>query len=266
MKMYKSTQQKTKQILMYSGLVSALLLAGCQKDTEEPKQTTASSVMASDPAQNIPEVAPMIQSKTIPVKLPQKISCEADDCTEYQVSTVQTNVPWINDYFDMRIRKDVPLAFKRNLKDKDGASEVEPSKQVNSNTYAIGYLGQNNNLGTFLLASSTYSVGAAHGMYHREYIVFDLEQKKRVMVSDLFKPEDQAKVLNALYQANQNWLEEHGITSDKLQATDNFYYSPKGIVFVYPLYELGSYAEGMPELTLPFNMAQGLIKPEYLPK
>ena len=51
----------------------------------------------------------------------------------------------------------------------------------------------------------------------------------------------------------------------KLQLSDNFYYGASGIVFVYPLYELASYAEGMPELKLPYQMAKGLFKPEYLP-
>jgi hypothetical protein len=41
--------------------------------------------------------------------------------------------------------------------------------------------------------------------------------------------------------------------------------SAKGVVFVYPLYELASYAEGMSELVLPYQQASGLIKAEYLP-
>ena len=55
------------------------------------------------------------------------------------------------------------------------------------------------------------------------------------------------------------------ITRDKLQLSDNYYYGVNGIVFVYPLYELTSYAEGMPELKLPYQTAKDLIKPEYLP-
>ncbi|MGL5403789.1 MAG: RsiV family protein, partial [Acinetobacter sp.] len=42
-------------------------------------------------------------------------------------------------------------------------------------------------------------------------------------------------------------------------------YGVNGIVFVYPLYELASYAEGMSELTLPYYSAKKFIKSEYLP-
>ena len=244
-----------KKIILLSSLCTAMFFTGCQKQSVESEQT------ASVASEQKPEQTPVIQSKTIPVKLPQQVYCEADECTEYEVSTVETNVPWINDYFEKRIRKDIPLAFKRSTREQPASSP----ESTNSNTYVVDYLSQNNNLATFILASSTYSAGAAHGMYHREYVVFDLTTHKRVMASDLYKPEDQPKVLEALYLANQNWLQEHGIEQGKLEPTDNFFYSSKGVVFVYPLYELGSYAEGMTELTLPYNMTQGLIKSDYLP-
>lgn len=249
---------KIKYKLLASGFLSLMLLSGCEKQSTEPEPTT--SATASSPQQV--EQVPVIESKTVAVKLPQKVFCEEDECTEYDIATVETNVPWINDYFANRVRKDAPLAFKRSKK--QIASDVAESA-TNSNTYVVDYLNQNNQLATFILASSTYSVGAAHGMYHREYVVFDLKTHQRVMAKDLFKPEDQSKVFDAVYQANQDWLQEHGIEAGKLQPTDNFFYSPKGIVFVYPLYELGSYAEGMTELTLPYAMTQGLIKSEYLP-
>lgn len=242
-----------KKIIL--GLSVAILLSGCQKKSVDNEQT------ASVASEQQPEQTPVIQSKTVSVKLPQQVYCEADECTEYEISTVETNVDWINDYFAKRLRKDAPLAFKRSQHEQTAS---DPASN-NANTYVVDYLNQNNNLATFILASSTYSAGAAHGMYHREYVVFDLTTHKRVMAADLYKPEDQPKVLEALYLANQNWLQEHGIEQGKLEPTDNFFYSPKGIVFVYPLYELGSYAEGMTELTLPYNMAQGLIKSDYLP-
>ena len=75
----------------------------------------------------------------------------------------------------------------------------------------------------------------------------------------------EAKVADALYEANSNWLQQHNIERAKLQLSDNYYYGVNGIVFVYPLYELASYAEGMSELTLPYLMTKDLIKAEYLP-
>lgn len=73
------------------------------------------------------------------------------------------------------------------------------------------------------------------------------------------------KLRDELYAANQNWLEEHNVKKDQLEVSDNYYYGVNGIVFVYPLYELASYAEGMSELTLPYYAAKQFIKAEYLP-
>ena len=102
-------------------------------------------------------------------------------------------------------------------------------------------------------------------MYHVEYVNFDLQAKKRLALQDVLAKGAEAKVLSALYDANSMWLEEHNIERGKLQLSDNFYYGASGIVFVYPLYELASYAEGMTELNLPYQMTKGLFKPEYLP-
>ena len=41
----------------------------------------------------------------------------------------------------------------------------------------VRYLGQNYNLASFELFTYTYSAGAAHGMYHKEYVIFDLAHK-----------------------------------------------------------------------------------------
>lgn len=249
-----NVQQKLKYSVF---AISFGLLVGCQQKSAEtePKASVASQT------QEQPDQPIVVQSKTIPVPLPQKVYCENDECTEYEIATVQTNISWINDYFASRIQKAAPLAFKKS---KNQVASDAAESSINSNTYVVDYLGQNNHLATFILASSTYSAGAAHGMYHREYVVFDLTTHKRVMTSDLYKSEDEKKVFDAVYQANQTWLQEHGIEAGKLEATDNFYYSAKGIVFVYPLYELASYADGMTELTLPYDQAKGLIKPEYL--
>lgn len=233
-------------------------LAGCQ-----PSSSTSQAESNHPAASDVKEQAvPLIQAKTVPVKLSQSIVCEEDECTNYKLMHVQSNVPWIDAYFMDRLKKDVPLAFKASSKP---ASSVT-SEQVNENQYSVRYLGQNGYLASFVLDSSTYNAGAAHGMYHEDYVVFDLISKHRVTVDQLLQNGKQQQVVDTLYAANQQWLDEHQISKEKLQLSDNFYYGVHGLVFVYPLYELASYAEGMTELTLPYNQAKGLIKPQYLPE
>lgn len=141
--------------------------------------------------------------------------------------------------------------------------EGEPALSESS-TY-VRFVGQNYNLATFAIQSYTYPAGAAHGMYHQEFVNFDLSDKKHIRVQDLVKDGMDQKLRDELYAANQNWLDEHNIKKDQLQVSDNYYYGVNGIVFVYPLYELASYAEGMSELTLPYYAAKEFIKAEYLP-
>lgn len=251
-------QNHYSKTLVVSLLVGGFL-AGCQPSSSTSQTESSNHQAASEvKAQSIP----LIQAKTVPVKLTQTVVCETDECTNYQLASIQSNVPWINAYFMDRLKKDAPLAFKPSSKP---ASSVAP-EQVGQNQYSVRYVGQNKNLASFVFDSSTYNAGAAHGMYHEDYVILDLQNKRRVMVDQLLKQDKQQQVLAALYEANRQWLDAHQISKEKLQLSDNFYYGVHGIVFVYPLYELASYAEGMTELTLPYRDAQGLIQPQYLPE
>ena len=84
-------------------------------------------------------------------------------------------------------------------------------------------------------------------------------------LQDIMLPNSEAKMTEELFNHNYNWLNEHDISREKFKLSDNFYYGANGLVFVYPLYELASYAEGMPELVLPYYATAQLIKLEYLP-
>lgn len=248
-----------KTSLAISSLLSAMLLiTACQeKPAPQADQSSTSAATA---------VTPLIIAKVERVDIPKKQFCDEDGCTQYDFQTVKSNVPWIDEYFQTRIRKDVPSAFEKDQVATQIENEAKLSpKGLNQNTIYIRFISQQNNLATFVIQSYTYDAGAAHGMYHNEYVTFDLNTQKRLALTDILKPNVEAKVAEQLYDANVNWLTQHDITRDKLQLSDNYFYGVRGIVFVYPLYELTSYAEGMPELSLPYQVAKDLVKPEYLP-
>lgn len=252
---------KHKILSCCAGLLFVSVLSACHEPSHSSEaKSDAASVQVQTKAQDIP----LIQAKTQPIVLPKVEVCEKDECTAYQLATIKTNVDWIDEFFLKRLKKDLPLAFN------PPASEptVSQAGQLtqSSNTYTVRYLGQNANLASFVIESETYNQGAAHGMYHKEYVIFDLKTKKRIMMDDLLQTQVQQKLLNALYEANQNWFTQHHLAKDKLEITDNFYFGVHGIVFVYPLYELAPYSDGMTELTLPYSQAKGLIDSEYLPK
>lgn len=231
-------------------ILTVVALAGCQPKQEQKATTEKVDI-------------PLIHAKVVPVKLPKQKVCLEDGCTSYDLQTVETNQKWIDEYFVNRMKKAEPNAFA-NLTDQPVKAPADEAAQNESSTY-VRFLSQNYNLATFAIQSYSYSAGAAHGMSHQEFVNFDLTNKKHITVNELLKPDMNTKLRDELYAANQNWLEEHNIKKEQLHVSDNYYYGVNGIVFVYPLYELASYAEGMSELTLPYYAAKEFVKAEYLP-
>ena len=245
-------------LIFLSLLSSMLMVSACQ---EKPAPQAEQAATTTQHAQ-----IPLIQAKVERVNVVKKQFCDEDGCTQYDLQTVKSNVPWLDEYFLNRIKKDVPGAFEKDQNHAQAESEAQSSpKGLNQNSIYVRFISQQNNLATFVIQTYTYAAGAAHGMYHNEYVTFDLSTQKRLALTDILKPNVEAKVAEQLYDANANWLIQKDITRDKLQLSDNYYYGVNGLVFVYPLYELTSYAEGMPELKLPYQVAKDLIKAGYLP-
>ena len=80
-------------LLILPFLSAVFLTVGCQPKTESKKDDT--------PTQSKVEKVsvPVIQSKVVTVKLPKNKLCLEDGCTTYHFQTVETNQPWINEYF-----------------------------------------------------------------------------------------------------------------------------------------------------------------------
>ena len=238
--------------------LAALVMTGCQeRPAPQTEQTTTTK------QQEKSEKIPLIQAKVVPVKLTKPEACDADGCMQYDIQTVKTNVKWIDDYFIDRIKKADPIAFSTAPNQKINTAEGANPNLSQSSTY-VRFVSQQYDQATFAIQTYTYSSGAAHGMYHQEFVNFDLKTKKRLALQDILVKGTEQQVLDTLYDSNSIWLDQHSIERTKLQLSDNFYFGANGIVFVYPLYELASYAEGMTELTLPYVALTKLVKAEYL--
>lgn len=237
---------------------TALVMTGCQE------RAAPQAEQAVTTKQEKAESIALIQAKVVPVKLSKPEACDADGCMQYDIQTVKTNLNWIDDYFIERITKADPIAFSTAPNQKINTAEGANPNLSQSSTY-VRFIGQQYDRATFAIQTYTYSSGAAHGMYHQEFVNFDLKNQKRLALQDILVKGTEQQVLDALYDSNSIWLDQHSIERSKLKLSDNFYYGANGIVFVYPLYELASYAEGMTELTLPYVALTKLIKAEYLP-
>lgn len=105
--------------------------------------------------------------------------------------------------------------------------------------------------------------GGAHGTPFRQYFVFDRETGARLSLSDVVEnpvEELQAKVgaafrelaekTNFAFESPEDL--EHTV-SDGISYESPFYLSETGVVFYYAPYEIASYAEGFPEVTIPYS-------------
>lgn len=105
--------------------------------------------------------------------------------------------------------------------------------------------------------------GGAHGTPFRQYFVFDRETGVRLSLSDVVEnpvEELQAKVgaafrelaekTNFAFESPEDL--EHTV-ADGISYESPFYLSETGVVFYYAPYEIASYAEGFPEVTIPYS-------------
>lgn len=105
--------------------------------------------------------------------------------------------------------------------------------------------------------------GGAHGTPFRQYFVFDRETGARLLLSDVLEnpvEELQAKVgaafrelaekTNFAFESPEDL--EHTV-ADGISYESPFYLSETGVVFYYAPYEIASYAEGFPEVTIPYS-------------
>ena len=59
---------------------------------------------------------------------------------------------------------------------------------INYSTTAVRYIGQHYNIANFTYFSEYYPAGAAHGMHHSDYVIFDLNTKQRLSLNDILAP------------------------------------------------------------------------------
>lgn len=139
----------------------------------------------------------------------------------------------------------------------------------NSHIKSIEFIGQRGNVLTFSESTYTYE-GGAHGMFGNRYFNIDTEKQALIGLDDIFSVEKQEAVKEALwhyYEENYGVKEGDKILTFKDKAefyiSKEFYFTPYGIYFVYPPYELGAYAAGEIQLKLPWATLQEFINAEY---
>lgn len=139
-----------------------------------------------------------------------------------------------------------------------------------SDSMSTYYLGQRNNIVTFTQLFHSYS-GGAHGIYHTEYLNVDINKKSLIKLDDLVSKKNQPKLQESLWESyKSSRIDENGqadLFTDKkdFYIADNFYFTERGITFVYPPYALGSFAEGEIELEVDYDSLKEIMNKDYFP-
>ncbi|HTD93011.1 MAG TPA: DUF3298 domain-containing protein, partial [Chitinophagaceae bacterium] len=127
-------------------------------------------------------------------------------------------------------------------------------------------------MGLLTLASTNYSyTGGAHGNYGTAYFSIDLGSRKEIKLADVITAAGKKPLAGLIEKffrrdfklsASQP-LSEAGLFGDKIEPTENFFLTGKGIGFGYQPYEIGPYAMGEIVVFIPFTELVGLLNPAF---
>lgn len=153
----------------------------------------------------------------------------------------------------------------------EGLKQVKEDRSIGyERVIETNYEGQRNDLVMFSQHYYYYD-GGAHGMNYTNYVNIDVNKKAIIQLDDLVSQKNQPKLRNLLWERYiQDHTDGYGKTDpnviDKKDFTvsGNFYFKPYGISFVYPVYTLGPYSEGVVEIFASFYDLKDLINKAYL--
>jgi Protein of unknown function (DUF3298) len=142
--------------------------------------------------------------------------------------------------------------------------------------YALSYSARViwNETGLLSLGRYTYEYrGGAHGFYYTKVASFDIRTGRRITYDDIFLPRANQQLSAALDRAARLRYGlaptaplggedgEGPLFVEHIPVTRNVCLTGGGVLFVYPPYDLASFADGEIELFVPFSELRGLMKP-----
>ena len=167
-----------------------------------------------------------------------------------------------------------------------GASAVVETKFLNQRTNLVQYVSHN----------SSYSAGAAHGMFGDFYYIFDLELKKRLRLKDILISGKEQALIKVLEKSLGQYFLEFSSDNDSpdykkclnkkktnkttcairvfainpkpfddlYETADNFYFTDKGLAFNFPPYVVAAFAYGEVGFEIDKKDLKGIINDKLL--
>lgn len=113
-------------------------------------------------------------------------------------------------------------------------------------------------------------LGGAHGSHTIKYCNINTQTGNRITDKDLFGGNVETKlpqlILDGLSLKYGTSIKDIIFDLDAIQSNNNFYFSDKGIVYVFNEYEIGPYSEGTIEVLLPTEKIKDIISEQYKEK
>ncbi len=274
------------KILWSSLLLSVLLLVGCNDDKAQQAKI-----------QQLEKQIDFLQKNQM-IKVEKEIVFDQEDKiypVKFNYSSLKTGQEWLDKALLMVLLKDniknIDIAkvtkprevlieelnktYNAELAEAKDLFKDQTKKQISGTYFSaehisnIDYVGQRENILTFTHYRFDY-IGGAHGIYNVSYANFDLDKRKEITLDDLFTQENQSKLKDLLweryepiYRTDDGNMGFFFQTKKKLYLPKNFYFSGVGINFVYPVYEIGAYADGQKELILHWTDIAELLNQNY---
>lgn len=183
-----------------------------------------------------------------------------DSATTLQNSIVHYGKNFLQDFND-----DIDT-----LKASNSGNDPVPYSLMHYNQQVHSNLVHNNNGYAVMSVSKYMYTGGAHGMFTQRFLCFDIPQKKALRLSDVLVM-DSTQLESIL---EKQLREQYNIPADKpltellfdnrIALTQNFYFTSKGIGFLYQPYEIAAYAVGPINIWLPYTGLKPYLTPGFI--
>lgn len=169
--------------------------------------------------------------------------------------------------------------------DKIAKELKKESKKNDTGIYAYTDFNANYNDNNLLSISVNYChyTGGARENYEKTTKNININTGEEITLRDLFKDESKYKdvinkeiktqIQDAAQQMKKDIEQSGGIYKEEyanhknfksISDAQSFYITPGNIVIYFPLYEIGTYDDGIPEFKIPISQIKDDIKTEFL--
>ncbi len=251
--------KRLSALLIPAALVAALMVSCSHSDNQESSDTIAFQSMGGSAAFRLQGSAgdfdrdsDLVYFDTVAMVLPVKVcghdlSALRDTIMRAAFDTVAVDINDAMQSFFKASASETGYQLVEVPVVKDDEAEADGITVVSGSVFSL-----TTDMLTYRVTNFTGMPGAAHGVSLNTYITYSLSEGRIITLADLFTAEGLEKLPDMIARRANALKSSLGRTSiTELPSNGNFYIDLDGdIVFVYPPYEVASYAQG--EICVPF--------------